>query len=227
MALGLTQAQLAERLGQSQHYVSRTEIGDRRLDVFELDAICAALHTTLEEVWSHLRPLLSPVSIRRSLSSLSPPNPGRPVKHPHTNKTPASRARRSETQDVGADAERRVERARLLLESEANAPPSVEAVALAVGWSADHLRRMFRAVLDTSPHQVGVSARLQRARAQLLEQKEPVLRVAHECGFANASHFAQAFKREFGVSPRQLRASGTNGEQEKQAPPERSDPNAS
>lgn len=215
MALGLTQAQLAERLGQSQHYVSRTEIGDRRLDVFELDAICAALHTTLEEVWSHLRPLLSPVPVPlplpRSLSSSSLPN-GRPVRRPHAAKVPASRAGRSETQDVGADAERRVERARLLLESEGNAPPSVEAVALSVGWTADHLRRMFRAVLGTSPHQVGVSARLQRARTQLLEGKKPVSRVAHECGFANASHFAQAFKREFGVSPRQLRASGTNGE---------------
>jgi len=108
---------------------------------------------------------------------------------------------------VGADAERRVERARALLEREEDEPPSIEAVATHVGWSADHLRRMFRAIFQVSPHQVQVSARLRRARALLLEEEMPVSRVAQRCGFINASHFAQAFKREFGLSPREIRAS--------------------
>ena len=38
----LTQSQLADALGQSQSYVSKYETGEQRLDLTELDAICAA-----------------------------------------------------------------------------------------------------------------------------------------------------------------------------------------
>jgi transcriptional regulator with XRE-family HTH domain len=46
-AAKLTQIQLAERLGQSQSFVSKVEIGERRLDVIQLRTICHALGTTL------------------------------------------------------------------------------------------------------------------------------------------------------------------------------------
>jgi len=42
-ASGLTQTQVAERLGQTQAFVSRCERGDRRLDVIELREFCGAL----------------------------------------------------------------------------------------------------------------------------------------------------------------------------------------
>lgn len=206
MASGLTQAQLARQLGQSQHYVSRYELGDRRLDVFELDAICTALGTTLEEMWTLLRPLMAPaLPAPRSFASLSQ-NSRRPRTLPTREPAPVQSEEKPAPGSVGADAKRRVGRALVLLQSESDEPVSIEAVASAVGWSADHLRRMFRAVLDSSPHQVELSARLGRARARLLEENAPVSRVAQGCGFANASHFAQVFKREFGLSPRQLRA---------------------
>ena len=40
---GLTQAQLAERLGESQSWVSKCERGERRLDVLETKAFCEAI----------------------------------------------------------------------------------------------------------------------------------------------------------------------------------------
>ncbi len=40
---GLTQVQLAERLGQTQTFVSKCERGERRLDVVEVRAFCLAL----------------------------------------------------------------------------------------------------------------------------------------------------------------------------------------
>jgi transcriptional regulator with XRE-family HTH domain len=40
---GLTQADLGERLGQTQSFVSKCERGERRLDVIELMAFCDAL----------------------------------------------------------------------------------------------------------------------------------------------------------------------------------------
>ena len=41
--------ELAERLGQSQSFVSKAEVGERRLDHVQLRTICAALGTTLPE----------------------------------------------------------------------------------------------------------------------------------------------------------------------------------
>ncbi|MCG8431785.1 MAG: helix-turn-helix domain-containing protein [Candidatus Omnitrophica bacterium] len=46
---GLTQIELAERVGSTQSMISKTERGERRLDVMELAALCAALNTTLPE----------------------------------------------------------------------------------------------------------------------------------------------------------------------------------
>ncbi len=40
---GLTQVQLADRLGQTQSFVSKCERGERRLDIAEVRAFCEAL----------------------------------------------------------------------------------------------------------------------------------------------------------------------------------------
>jgi transcriptional regulator with XRE-family HTH domain len=45
----VTQVQLAERLEQTQPWVSKCERGERRIDVVELRAICRALGTTLPD----------------------------------------------------------------------------------------------------------------------------------------------------------------------------------
>ncbi len=44
---GLTQLQLAERLGRPQSWVSKIEVGERRLDLEELRLICGALDIDL------------------------------------------------------------------------------------------------------------------------------------------------------------------------------------
>jgi len=40
---GVTQSQLADRLQQTQSFVSKCERGERRLDIVEVRAFCAAL----------------------------------------------------------------------------------------------------------------------------------------------------------------------------------------
>lgn len=39
----LTQLQLAEKIGQTQSYVSKYESGEQRLDLIELEAVCKAV----------------------------------------------------------------------------------------------------------------------------------------------------------------------------------------
>ena len=46
---GVTQVELAEKLGQTQSFISKVERGDRRLDIIQLRTICQTLGTTLPE----------------------------------------------------------------------------------------------------------------------------------------------------------------------------------
>ncbi len=46
---GLTQADVAQRLGQTQSFVSKCERGERRIDVVELRHFCHALGISLAD----------------------------------------------------------------------------------------------------------------------------------------------------------------------------------
>jgi transcriptional regulator with XRE-family HTH domain len=51
---GLTQAQLARKIGETQTFVSKCERGERRIDVIELQTFCQALGTNLMQFASVL-----------------------------------------------------------------------------------------------------------------------------------------------------------------------------
>lgn len=46
---GLTQTDVAQRLGQPQSFVSKYESGERRLDILELREVCRAIGIPLPE----------------------------------------------------------------------------------------------------------------------------------------------------------------------------------
>jgi transcriptional regulator with XRE-family HTH domain len=45
----LTQSQVAEKIGQTQSYVSKYEHGEQRLDLIELEAVCNAVGISLSD----------------------------------------------------------------------------------------------------------------------------------------------------------------------------------
>jgi len=58
-AAGVTQVELADRLGMTQSLVSKIERGDRRLDIIELRTICGAIGVSLVEFVTKLETKLT------------------------------------------------------------------------------------------------------------------------------------------------------------------------
>lgn len=56
---GLTQVELAKKIKQSQSFVSKIEIGERRLDLIQLRSMCLTLGTTLSAFVAQLEQRLS------------------------------------------------------------------------------------------------------------------------------------------------------------------------
>jgi transcriptional regulator with XRE-family HTH domain len=57
-ATGLTQKEVAERLGQTQSFVSKCERGERRIDIIEMMAFCKALGIPFETFTQQLTNIL-------------------------------------------------------------------------------------------------------------------------------------------------------------------------
>jgi len=71
--------------------------------------------------------------------------------------------------------------------------------------SAFHFSRIFKAVMNMSPHKYLLGIRLQHAKILLTTSAKPVGDIAFECGFNSLEHFATAYKQQFKVSPTQHR----------------------
>lgn len=56
---GVTQVELARTLGQTQSYVSKIELGDRRIDLIQLRTILAALGVGLADFVARLEDALA------------------------------------------------------------------------------------------------------------------------------------------------------------------------
>ena len=56
---GLTQADLAERLGKPQSYVSKLESGDRSLDIIEVRQLCLACGVGFERLIRRFEKILA------------------------------------------------------------------------------------------------------------------------------------------------------------------------
>ena len=64
IAAGISQVELGELLGTTQSFVSKSERGDRRLDVIQLRTLCGHLGTTLTEFVDELEDRLAAKSSR-------------------------------------------------------------------------------------------------------------------------------------------------------------------
>jgi len=84
-------------------------------------------------------------------------------------------------------------------------PFDAEKFATAVNLSPNHLIRLFRRDLQTTPGQYWDRLRIEHARHRLLQPDARVKAIALELGFTYLSHFSKWFKRHTGNTPRAIR----------------------
>jgi len=95
--------------------------------------------------------------------------------------------------------------ARDRLLSDLSRAPSIAELARLSGLSVLKLKRGFRQHYGLGVYGVFLRERMHEARRRLLMDDSSVMQVAAHLGYTNASHFAAAFRRQFGVSPGELR----------------------
>ncbi|MCJ8310790.1 MAG: GlxA family transcriptional regulator [Rhizobiaceae bacterium] len=95
----------------------------------------------------------------------------------------------------------RLAKAIALMEANVEHPVSIDDVARCVGLGERQLHRLFVATLDHSPKQYYLMLRLARARMLVSQTHLSLQEIAMNCGFADPSNFARAYKRQFGASP--------------------------
>jgi AraC-like DNA-binding protein len=83
-------------------------------------------------------------------------------------------------------------------------PPSVEELARIAGVHPTHLLRTFRRYHGTTIASFVRKQRIERARAEVSEGKQPLAMIALDAGFADQSHFTRVFKQTFGETPGQF-----------------------
>lgn len=88
---------------------------------------------------------------------------------------------------------------------------SLSALARHAGLSRFHLHRIVSGVTRETPKQLTLRLRLARAAVLLLTSDDSVLDVALACGFQSHEVFCRAFRRRFGIAPRNYRDRGFAG----------------
>ncbi|HTO29799.1 MAG TPA: helix-turn-helix domain-containing protein, partial [Pararhizobium sp.] len=94
----------------------------------------------------------------------------------------------------------------IIMEQHVESTLPIEELASSVGLSRRQMERLFMNETKSSPALVYRRVRMERAKQLLTRTKAPLIEVALEVGFENASHFSRAFSQAFGQSPTKLRA---------------------
>jgi AraC-like DNA-binding protein len=100
---------------------------------------------------------------------------------------------------------RRIAEVRDLLDSGAADGMSLEEIARHTGTNASTLQQQFRAAFGMTVFDYERRRQLLRARQALEQEGRSVGEAADIAGYTSAANFATAFKRHFGITPRQCR----------------------
>ena len=95
--------------------------------------------------------------------------------------------------------------ARSLLTQQFSPAPTLRQVARCVGLNETTLKRGFKSVYGETPFEFSVKCRMEHALTLLQNREIQVLSVAKAVGYRHQASFATAFRRHFGLRPREVR----------------------
>ncbi len=107
--------------------------------------------------------------------------------------------------DVMAASSPIVRRALALIREHLSDAYGVSELAAELGMSRATLSRLFSAEMESAPSAEFLRQRIVRAKALLATTDSPVKAIAAACGFCDAAHLTNVFRRETGVTPRAFR----------------------
>ena len=114
-------------------------------------------------------------------------------------------ARKPKRQGTTADHADRTEAAKTYLAARMSERVTLDDVARAVHLSPFHLARIFQQQTGVPVHRYLTQLRLRASLERLAEGDSDITAIALELGFSSHSHFTDAFRREFGRPPSQVR----------------------
>ncbi len=103
---------------------------------------------------------------------------------------------------------RRLDRARDLLLADLAQAPTIAMLARETGLSVVKIKRGFRGMFGESVYALFQKERMHEARRRLHAGNASVMTVAVDLGYSNASHFASAFRKQFGLPPSAIKRGG-------------------
>lgn len=99
----------------------------------------------------------------------------------------------------------KIHEARNILLSNLNMPPSILELSREVGINDYKLKCGFKEVFNQTIYGYLFDYKMELARKLLLDTNKTIVEVAYECGYNYASHFTNAFKRKYGIGPKEFR----------------------
>lgn len=107
--------------------------------------------------------------------------------------------------------DRRVRKVVEIIDGRWRLPLRVEELARHVGLGASRLEHLFKEEARTSIRDFIHERRLREAARMLVSSEERVSVISFHVGFQHVANFNHAFKKRFGVCPRQYRENGNGG----------------
>lgn len=98
-----------------------------------------------------------------------------------------------------------VHAARDILIKEFRSPPSIKDLASLLGTNQFKLKMLFHKYLNTTPYSIVTDMRMNASHALLSKGSLTIGEISQNVGYSHVSNFSLAFKRYFGVSPKEFR----------------------
>jgi AraC-like DNA-binding protein len=103
-----------------------------------------------------------------------------------------------------ADIER-IHRVQEILMNRLTDPPTLAELSKSVGTNEYKLKRGFKEVFGTTPYAYHLEHKLELARSYILDTDLTIAEIAYEVGYSDPAHLTNAFRKQYGIPPSNLR----------------------